>query len=294
MKISNEFKIGLAGIVALAILYFGINFLKGMSSLRSQNIYYVAFDNIKQVAVSSPVYADGYKVGVVHDIHFDYKHNGKVIVEIDVDQDLRIPKGSTAALESAMLGGSTMHLLLANNPKERYEVGDTISGGEMPGLLTKAGDMLPQVEQILKHVDTLVVTLNTLAADSNLHTIMANVQHLTANLNQSSVALNHLLTDDTPRMLETFTTTGEHVTALTDKFQALELEKSIASLNETLASLNASVAKLNSKDNSMGLLLNDTTLYGNLNQTVNSANALLVDLKANPKRYVHFSVFGKK
>ena len=294
MKLSKEFKIGVAGILALLIFYFGMNFLKGMTSLKKECIYYITFDNIKQLPISSPVYADGYKVGIVHDIQFDYKTNGKVVVEIDVNDDLRIPKGSTAALESAMLGGSTLHLLLANNPIERYAPGDTLSGGAMPGLMNKATEMLPAVELAIGHVDTLVMSLNRLAADPNLPIILSNVQTLSASLNKSADALNKLLAQDTPKMMNTFTATGESVTALTDKLGALPLEQTISELNQSISELQATIAKLNSKDNSLGLLLNDTALYAGLNTTVANANRLMVDLREHPKRYVHFSVFGKK
>lgn len=294
MQVSKEFKIGVAGIIAIVILYVGINFLKGVSTLKRQCLYYIAFNDVKQLAISSPVYADGYKVGIVHDIKFDYEHNGKVIVAVDVDRALRIPKGSSAALESAMLGGSTLHILLAPNPMERCEVGDTLIGGDMPGLMSTVGEMIPDVQQVLGHVDTLLVSLNKLAADPNLPVILGNMSMLTESLNQSSAALNSLLANETPQMMSTFNTAGEHVTALTDKLAALELEKTVTALNTTVASLQQTIDRLNSPDNSIGLLLNDTTLYGNLTQTAGSANQLLIDLRENPKRYVHFSLFGGK
>lgn len=293
-KTSKEFKIGTAGLVAIAVLYLGINFLKGINTLSKGKVYYVEFANAKELAKSSPVYADGYQVGIVRSIDYNYTNPGHVVVGVDVDADLRIPKGSSAELVSAMLGGCTMNLLLANNPRERVEEGDTIQGNNDKGLMAKAGEMLPQMESIVAHVDSLVLAMNMLVCNPDLPVILNNAALLTASLNRSTEQLNKLMQNDLPTVMKTYNQVGENAIAMTDKLNALQLERTVEELNSTLASLNATVARLNESDNSLGLLLNDTSLYQNLNATVRSADNLLIDLKEHPKRYVHFSLFGKK
>ena len=124
--VTKEVKIACAGIAAVAVLFFGIKFLRGINMFKATNYYYVAYDNIGGLTVSSPVYADGYNIGIVRNIDYDHERPGHVTVEIDVEEGLRIPKGSQAELVTEMLGTVKMNLLLANNPRERVEVGDTI------------------------------------------------------------------------------------------------------------------------------------------------------------------------
>ena len=294
MTISREVKIGVSGIIALVLLFFTIKFLQGVSLFHTQDIYYINFRNAKALAQSSPVYADGYNVGIVSDIRYDYDHPGQgVIVEISVEHGMRIPIGTTAVLDEAMLGGCTLNLLMGNNPKERLNIRDTIPSGENNGLMAKASEMIPKLEQTLAKVDTLLTTLNALASDPNLQKILSNAEQLTANLDQSSRSLNQLLKQDMPQLTQTFNRTGENLNQLTEKLNSIDINSTMAKVDATLASVEQTTARLNSTDNNIGLLLNDTALYSNLNRATNDASLLLEDLKTHPKRYVHFSIFGK-
>lgn len=293
-NLTKEVKIGVAGIVALALLFLGINFLKGINLFKSSNFYYIEFSDVKRLAKSSPVYADGYNIGIVRDIFYNYNKNGHVIVEIQIDDQMRIPKGSSAELVSEMLGGCNLNLLLANNPRERYEPGDTIIGKENTDLMSQAATMIPKVEKTLNTVDSLVSTLNRIVSDPNIARILANTNQLTASLNQTTQDLNKVIRNDIPAMTQKFTAVGDHVIQLTEKVNALDLEGTLTKVDTTMSNLQMTTDKLNRTDNSIGLLLNDTTLYGNINTTIGSADSLLRDLKAHPKRYVHFSIFGRK
>ena len=294
MKLSNELKIGVTGIVALVMLFLGINFLKGVKLFSNQNTYYIRFNNAKALSKSSTVYADGYDVGIVSNVLYDYAKPGQVVVQIAVDHNLRIPKGSTAKLDEAVLGGCTLNLLLATNLTEAYHPGDTIPGSDSNGLMSKAAEMMPQVEQVVAKVDTLIASLNRLAADPNLPLIMQNAEHVSANLNQSAVQLNHLLKNDIPQMTSTFNKAGQNVVTLTDHLNQLRLEATLDSVNQTIGSLRQMIAQAQSEQGTLGKLMKDPQMYDNLNHTIQSADSLVNDLKNHPKRYVHFSVFGKK
>ena len=161
----KEVKIGLTGVAALMILFFGIKFLKGANLFSSSSTYYIRFSNAKGLSKNSTVFADGYNVGTVSDIIYDYEHPGQVLIQICTNRGLRIPKGSSASLDEAMLGGCTLNMLLATNPRESYQPGDTIMGNDEGGLMSKAEDLMPKVDQVLARVDTLLATLNMLAAD---------------------------------------------------------------------------------------------------------------------------------
>lgn len=135
--ITKEVRIGIAGIAALCILVYGINYLKGINMFKPSSYFYVKFQNVNGLTKSSPVFADGFRVGIVRDLYYDYTQPGKVVAEIDVDPELRIPKGSTAELAAEMLGGVKVNLLLANNPREKYQIGDTIPGVLNNGMMEK-------------------------------------------------------------------------------------------------------------------------------------------------------------
>lgn len=290
----TEVKIGLVGVIALVALFLGINFLKGVNLFSTSEKYYITFANAKGLTKSSAVYADGYKVGIVSNIKYDFNHLGEVIVEISTDKGLRIPKGSSAQLDEAILGGCTLNLLLATNPTKAYHSGDTIKGNDVNGLMAKVGDMVPQLEQVVAKVDTLVATLNTLLSNPNLPLIIQNAELVTENLNKSSEQLNTLLRNDIPQMTGTFTKAGENVVMLTDKMNQLDLQATLDNVNQTISSVHATMEQIKNPNGTLGKLMNDPSVYDNLNHTIQSADSLVSDLKAHPKRYVHFSVFGKK
>lgn len=292
--LTREVKIGLTGIIALAALFVGLNFLKGINLFKSSNSYYIEFADIKGLAKSGPVFANGYRIGVVHNIEYNYQNPGHVVVEISVDDNMRLPKGTEAKLVTAMLGGCDLHLTLPTQAQESYAPGDTLKGTDSDGLMDKAEAMLPQVEQIVSKVDTLISTLNTLAANPNLAAIMSNANEITANLSASSRQLNALLRNDMPQLTGKMNRIGDNVVTLTDNLNQLDLQGTLAKVDTTLNYVQLMTEKMNRKDNTLGLLLNDSTLYNNLSNTAGSANNLLIDLKEHPKRYVHFSLFGRK
>ncbi|MBP5631025.1 MAG: MCE family protein [Bacteroidaceae bacterium] len=290
----TEVKIGITGVVAIVALFLGINFLKGVNLFSSSEKYYIVFSNTKGLTKSSSVYADGYKVGIVSGIEYDFRHPGKVVVEISTDKGLRIPKGSSAQLDEAVLGGCTLNMLLATNLREAYHPGDTIEGSDVNGLMAKVGGMVPQLEEVVAKVDTLVATLNTLLSNPNLPLIIQNAELITENLNKSTNQLNTLLRNDIPQMTGTFTKAGENVVTLTDKMSQLDIQATLESVNQTIGSVHSMMEQMQSPNGTLGKLMNDPSVFDNLNHTVQSADSLVSDLKAHPKRYVHFSVFGKK
>ncbi len=297
MKMSKEIKIALVAVVGILVMYFGINFLKGVSLLVSDSYYYITFKDIQGLGASSPIYADGYKVGTVDAIEFDYGQTEPIKVKANIDKQLRIPAGSKAEIEKDLMGNLKVHLLLANNPRERIEPGGTIPGIVEDGVMNKVADMVPVIEQMVPKLDSILNSLNTLLADPAIAASLHNIQTITGNLTVSTRELNTLmvgLNKQVPGMINRANGVLDNTGKLTSNLAALDVQGTLDRVNRTLANAEEFTQKLNSDKGTLGLLLNDKQLYTNLNATMRDADSLVVDLKQHPKRYVHFSLFGKK
>ena len=297
MKLTKEIKIALIAIVGILVMYFGINFLKGMNLFSTNNAYYMTFDDIQGLGASTPIYADGYKVGTVDGMEYDYKENGPIKVKVDINKDLRIPQGSKAEIVKDLMGNLQVNLLLANNPRERVEPGGIIPGAVNGGMMDKAANLVPVVEKMLPKLDSILTSVNALLADPALAASLHNVETITSNLTVSTRELNTLmagLNKQVPGMVRKANGVLDNTNRLTANLASLDVQGTLNKVNQTLESAHQFTEKLNSNQGSLGLLMNDTKLYDNLTSTMSHADSLVIDLKAHPKRYVHFSVFGRK
>ena len=292
--ITKEVRIGIAGIVALCILVYGMNYLKGINMFKPASYFYVAFHNVNGLAKSSPVYADGVRVGIVREIGYDFNQPENVVVEVELDTELRIPKGSTAELVSELMGGVRMNILLANNPREKYAVGDTIPGALNNGMMDGVAKMMPQIEKMLPKLDSILTSLNAIMGDSSIPATLHSIEKTTANLAVASGQLKVVMNKDIPQLTGKLNIIGDNFIAVSNNLKQIDYAATFAQIDATIANVKTITEKLNSKDNTIGLLLNDPQLYNNLNATTVNAASLLEDLKEHPKRYVHFSLFGKK
>lgn len=297
MKLTKEIKIALVAIVGILVMYFGINFLKGMNLFSTNNTYFITFDDIQGLGASTPIYADGYKVGTVDGLEYDYKENGPIKVKVDIIKDLRIPQGSKAEIVKDLMGNLQVNLLLANNPRERVEPGGIIPGAVNGGMMDKAANLVPVVEKMLPKLDSILTSVNALLADPALAASLHNVETITSTLTVSTRELNTLmagLNKQVPGMIGKANGVLDNTNRLTANLASLDVQGTLNKVNQTLESAHQFTEKLNSNQGSLGLLMNDTKLYDNLTSTMGHADSLVIDLKAHPKRYVHFSVFGRK
>lgn len=297
MVINKEIKISLTAICTVILLFYGINFLKGVNLFKKSNLYYVVFNDISGLAKNNAVYVNGYPIGTVRDIDYDYDHPGKVCVGIEIDDKMHLPAGTHAELASSLLGATTMNLVLGKESRLLHP-GDSITGGPEQGALTQAAQMVPKIEALMPKIDSILTTINTLLADPALSQTLQNVEYVTAGLKETTDQMNTLLRKDVPRLTTQLNQIGTNVEGLTAKLNGLDYAGTLNSVNRTLEETQKTMdnlnQKVNSREGSLGLLLNDRRLYDNLNNTINSADSLLTNVKAHPKRYVHFSVFGKK
>lgn len=296
-SMAKEIKIALVAIVGILVLFFGMKFLKGVQLFSNDHVYYVTFSDISGLAASSPIYANGFKVGTVKSIEYDYSKPGAIVATVGLDKKLQVPNGSRAEIESDLLGNVKLNLLLGDPSAGMIPVGGKISGSIYAGALGKAAEMIPQIEKILPKLDSILANLNTLTADPAIAKSLHNVEHITNDLTTTTTQLNTLmasLNKEVPGMITRANNVLDQSGQLASNLSAVNVEETMAKVSETLENLRRFTDKLNANDGSLGLLLNDKKLYQNLNSTIAHADSLLINLREHPKRYVHFSVFGKK
>ena len=200
-RITKEIKISLAAIGALAMLVFVVNFLKGIDLFRPSCYYYVSFADANRLTKSAPVYVDGYSIGIVSDITFDYDHPGHVVVEVDMDHRIRIPSGSYAELSSNLLGSVNLFIHLDTQSTRYLAVGDTLPGRVDEGLMGRASQtIVPQVEDMMPKLDSILTSLNLLLSNPKLNASVNNIEEVTANLKTTTRHLNTLLAGDIPAL----------------------------------------------------------------------------------------------
>ena len=296
IKFSRELRIGVLVIVTIAILYFGVNYLKGINIFNPTNYYYAKFERVDGLVASNAVNIRGYKVGLVKSIIYNYDDpKDGVVVVLQVDEQLRVPVGSKAVLQTELLGGASISLDLHTEvPGLYFKKGDTIPSMMDDGIMaTVMGEIMPRVQSIVPQLDSLLYSLRMITGNNSIEKSLGNIQRLTANLESSSVSLNAMMKKDLPVILDNVNTITTDFTKVSQNLSQIDFQATMQSLNHTMSNLQMISDKVNNGDGSIGLLINDKSLYNNLNSTMESANNLLLDLKSNPKRYVHFSVFGK-
>ena len=280
---TKEVNIALAAIVAIVVLFIGMQFLKGMSVFSTNDVYYASFKDISGLSTSSPVYANGYRVGVVQGIDYDYQTPDHIVAMLDLDPQLKITKGTTAEISSDLLGNVRLELHFAPVQNGILSEGDTIEGAREQGLMSKAGEMVPQVEQMLPKLDSILTSIKALMADPALSGTLNNAEQLTAQLGR-----------EVPAMMEKAEGVLTNAETLTGNLSQLDLAATMQKVDATLANVEQLTATLNSPKGTVGLLMNDAQLYKNINATMRDVDSLLVDFKLHPRRYINVSVFGKK
>ena len=296
-KFTKEIKIALVAILSIIIIYMGITFLKGMSLFDDSKSFYVALPEVSGLAVSSEVLADGFPVGVVKDMSFDYSSNKQVVIHITVDKKLNIPAGSYAELSKEMLGATKLNLVLADN-NLFLNPGDTISGGWRLGALDAASSLMPKLETLMPKLYSIMYGLSILVNNPSISTTLDNMAYLTNDLKTTTGQLNNLLGKEMPKLVGNANTMMTKLGNATEKMNDVDFKGLSDNTIQTLTQLQQVTSDLKNlltnREGTYGKVMYDASLYNHLDSTIQSANALMNDLREHPKRYVHFSVFGKK
>lgn len=317
MKVANETKIGALTIVAVALLILGFNFLKGKSILKSGNFLYARFDNTKGLTPSNPVLIKGLQVGSVHDIEAADKSLHEIIITIKLNDNYNIPDNSVASIKGNPLGAPAIEITLGNSTNFLAS-GSTIKSQNNPGmfddLTAKVGPVADQLTATLNSLDSVLRNVNTVLdpnTKGNLQSVIANLGKATGSFVSSSASLDKLLNTQSGALAHTLNNVDSFTRNLaanngrltgvmsnleetTGHLAKADIDGVVNKLRSSVEQLNEAMTRLNSTDGSLGALINDKTLYTNMNNTVRSLNILMDDLRVHPKRYVSFSVFGKK
>ncbi|HCO66270.1 MAG TPA: MCE family protein [Dysgonomonas sp.] len=294
MKITKEVKIGIAFILALIILYVGINFLKGVNIFKPTNSYIVVFDNVSGLTLSTPVLLNGYQVGLVSSMELDVNNNNRINVEINLNKGVRVPKGSILKLDVSIMGSGYLILQQPQTVTDYYASGDKIPGVRNKGALEAVSSVLPDAKNLLPKVDSILTSVQVLMSNPALNQSIDNMGVITTELARTSREINGLLAQlkrDLPRLTEDVTTITGNLATTTDQLKTVDIEATYRSIDATLKNIEQLSTKLNSNDNSLGLLLNDKSLHDSLSMTLGNASLLLQDVRENPSKYINVRVF---
>ncbi len=292
---TKEVKIAISVIISAVILYFGIEFLKGVNLMQPSNYYYVKYANVTGLTVSTPVTVDGFKVGLVRNIEYDYDAYQGAVVEVMLDKKLKVPEGSKIVLQADLLGTVTLNLQLNKYVSTYCSPGDYLEGEIAEGLMESVEeDLLPTITAMIPKIDSVLTGLNAIVHSQELNTTLTNVARISDELSGVSHRLSLMMTDTVPAILSDVKRITHHLDGFTAELSNSHIDQTIKHIDEVVLSVDTLVAKLHQPDNTVGALLSDRQLYDALQHTVLSADSLLIDLRLNPKRYVHFSLFGGK
>ncbi|CAH0146189.1 hypothetical protein SRABI27_03211 [Pedobacter sp. Bi27] len=310
MKIKNETKVGILAAFAIALLIIGYNFLKGNSIFSNETTLYAKYTRVDGLSVSKPILINGYQIGRVAKL--ELQPDGSIIATLSVNSKYEIPENSIARLEGTDLLGSKAIVMSLGNSKKMAEDGYTLNANVEKGLMEQVQPVQKKAELIISKMDSILSSVNsilnpnfqknvdksfnsiagTLASLENtskkvdglvgsesarIEAIFKNVEGITANLNNNNQKISDILTN---------------INTVTDKFAAANFKQTLDNANNAIADLQSVISGIKDGKGSLGLLLNDDKMYQNLNNASKNLDELMIDLKANPKRYVHFSVFG--
>ncbi|MEO9003960.1 MAG: MlaD family protein [Ginsengibacter sp.] len=316
MKINNETKIGLLAIIAIGLLVIGFNFLKGKSVFKTDRIVYAVYQDVQGLAKSNPVMINGLQIGRI--VNLDGGQDMKrIVVTVSLSRDVNIPDNSLAVINPNLLGSPTLEIKLGN-AGNYLKNGDTLlttlSTGAFDEALKLINPVLYEVKNAVKSLDSVLTTITSVfdtRTNNNIQSILSNVNLATASFVTTSESLQHMMDSQNGALAKSLNNVNsftanlnsnnkkvdsilENSKVFSQKLSEIDLSKTLDTLNAAINSFKAGAEKINSKDGSLGLLLNDKSLYDNLESTTNKINILLDDIRVHPKRYVNISVFGRK
>ena len=312
MKITNETKVGVLAAVAIAILIIGYSFLKGNDVFSSENEFYARYDRVDGLAISKPVLVNGYQIGRVSDLTL--QPNGQILAQFKIDPEYAIPKNTIARLESTdLLGGKAIVFELGTG-SDFAEDGDTLNANIQKNLTDQIEPIQKKAEQIIARMDSVLTSVNSTLSPEfqrNFDRSFASIARTLETLEGTTKTVDGLVTTQSIKIagimsnLESITgnfkNNNAKITNIMNNFEKLSddvakanFAQTIAEANKAVADLQVIVNKVNTGQGTLGQLINDEKMYNNLNNASANLDKLMIDLKANPKRYVSFSVFGGK
>lgn len=303
-KLGKEFVIGLSVIIAIVVLFFGIDYLKGINLFRPANFYEVYYDDVAGLEVSAPVTINGFKVGQVREVSIDYANPGKVKVTLALNKNLKLREGTVASLGSTLLSGAYI-ILEPSQQGSVLEIGSVIQGRESSDLMAKlTEELMPKVNGILPKVDTLLYNINALVANPYIPSALQRIDGITDNVYVATSNLKGQLAttmgtvnsklpyilDNAGRASVELDTITKNLAYLSRDLRQLPLQPTLENIERVTANLENFSNQLNNPNSTLGKLTSDPTLYNQLHRVSADIDSLIIDIKKNPKRYINIKL----
>lgn len=291
MKLNSEIKLGVIVIISLVLGYWGLCYLKGRNIIKPINTYYVTYTHSDGLVQSAPVTLDGFQVGIVENIEYQFDNPGHILVTLTMNDNLKIPKDGEAVISQSLLGSPSIKLNFDHKSKNFIKPNSYIKAGYEESITDKlTGTMLKNVNDLIMHTDSLIVEIQDNLKGDQIKNTLNSLQATSDNLKLMSDNAKYL-DKDIKNIVSNAKNITNNLSSVSNKLDNIKIDSISNNLNYSLENVNKITKKLGSNDNSLGLLMNDSTLYLNINKTIESANSLLIDINKKPKKYVHFSLF---
>ena len=287
-------KIGFFTLLAIVILYLGITYLKGLSISARSKTYYVAMNDVTGINVATRVFVNGYKVGSVRKMEYDYRNNGETILTLTLDPDIKLPQGTQVQVAQTLFSGALVNLVLPEVETGAYlNAKDTIpmsTRASAKSLEQLQDEFVPRLSTTLSRMDSVLLQANAILSNPNIEPTLADVRQSARHINASSAQLQQSL-HSLPTIMARIDDTSTDVASFASRLDSLQLQETVANLESTSRELKSFTQRLNQSDGTVGRLLNEDGLYNRIDSVTTSLDALIRDIKANPKKYVKLSLF---
>lgn len=304
MKLTKELKTGLLAVFAITTFILGYNYLKGSNLLQKERVFYAVYDNVEGLSQSSGVMINGLRVGRVKEIKID-KETGNLIVQFNVENNFEFSKSSIAQIYGGgIIGGKSLAIVPDFESAIMAQTGDTLKSEIDEGIMELVNNRLSplqmKIESAVEGVDSLMVSVNDVLdvnSRENLKKSIDDLNKITSSFAVSAESLQNILSGNEEKLNRTFDNldvTAQNFATLSDSLSQLNLNQLVGELETTIANFKTLSENLSNGEGTLGKLLNDDTVYENIEYATRQLEELLQDIKLNPKRYINISVFGKK
>ena len=306
MKFTKEIKVGFLAVLGIMMSVFSYNYLKGINLFDKNRKFIVKYEKVDGLSVSNPVTMNGFKIGKVQKINFNSKNTRELLVDIIIDNDVIFPKTSLAELyETGLIGGKAIAIIPDYKNDSTIALdGDYLKGVIKPGLTELVNQILPQVqlqiEAVMKNAEIVLQNINTLFNDETKKELKSSIEdfsNLTSSLSETSDEISKLIANNSENLtnsLSDFRSASNNIKSIADSLNSDDIKSMTTNLNSLVNNLNSITTSLKNSEGTAGKLINDKSIYDNLENATNQLNRLIEDIKLNPSRYINFSVFGKK
>ena len=305
MRFTKEIGIGILVILGTLMSVFSYNYLKGINLFEKTRTFKVIYTKVDGLSPSNPVTLNGYKIGKVQKINFNSNDTKELIVDIVIENEVKFSKTSKAELyETGLIGGKAIAIIPDYDNNAIAESGDYLIGSVKPGLTDLVNQIMPQIqlqlEAVMKKAEIVLSNINTLFDEETKKSLKSSIDQfasLTNSLSETSGNINDFIKDNSPNLtttIDNLNATSLKMKDMSNSMSEVDLNLILTNLDSTISNLNNITNKLNQGEGTVGKLIYDDGLFKNLDNATKNLEELIEDIKLNPKRYVHFSIFGKK